>query len=144
MRRASVKAENVRIGQMIKGSIYNITDRGLFLLTTERYIAFIDHKEVPESPRVGETVEARVTYIRPDGRLNASLRPVKAEALEEDSEKLLMFLQQHDGKMPYSDSSAPALIKGKFHISKGAFKRALGHMQKAGLIYQSDGWTYLK
>lgn len=144
MRRASVKAENVRIGQMIKGSIYNITDRGLFLLTTERYIAFIDHKEVPERPRVGETVEARVTYIRPDGRLNASLRPVKAEALEEDSEKLLMFLQQHDGKMPYSDSSAPALIKGKFHISKGAFKRALGHMQKAGLIYQSDGWTYLK
>ena len=129
---------------MVKGSVYNITDSGAFMLTTERYIAFIDHKEVPERPRVGETVEARVTYIRPDGRLNASLRPVQAEALEEDSEKLLMFLQQHDGKMPYSDSSAPALIKGKFHISKGAFKRALGHMQKAGLIYQSDGWTYLK
>ena len=41
MRRASVRAENVRVGQMVKGSVYNITDRGAFMLTKERYIAFI-------------------------------------------------------------------------------------------------------
>ena len=60
------------------------------------------------------------------------------------SERILMLLQQHDGKMPYSDTTSPDIIKGKFKISKGAFKRALGHLMKDGLIEQKDGWTYLK
>lgn len=80
MRRASVRAENVRVGQMVKGSVYNITDRGAFMLTKERYIVFIANKEMVEKPRVGQELEARVTYIRPDGRLNASLREAKEKA----------------------------------------------------------------
>ncbi|WP_296732451.1 S1-like domain-containing RNA-binding protein [Anaerovibrio sp.] len=144
IRRASVKAEHVKKGQTITGSIYNITDSGIFMLTEERYIAFIPHKEAPYRPRVGEEITARVTYIRDDGRLNASLREAKVKAMETDSEKLLMFLQTHDGRMPYSDTSSPELIKGKFGISKAAFKRALGHLLKDGMIEEKDGWTFLK
>ena len=144
MRRASVRAENVRVGQKVKGSVYNITDRGAFMLTNERYIVFIANKEMVEKPRVGQELEARVTYIRPDGRLNASLREAKEKARISDSDKVLMFLQSNDGRMPYSDSSSPELIKGKFKISKAAFKRAIGRLYKDGLIEMRDGWTYLK
>ena len=144
MRRASVRAENVRVGQMVKGSVYNITDRGAFMLTKERYIVFIANKEMVEKPRVGQELEARVTYIRPDGRLNASLREAKEKARISDSDRVLMFLQSNDGRMPYSDSSSPELIKGKFKISKAAFKRAIGRLYKDGLIEMRDGWTYLK
>ena len=100
MRRASVRAENVRVGQMVKGSVYNITDRGAFMLTNERYIVFIANKEMVEKPRVGQELEARVTYIRPDGRLNASLREAKEKARISDSDRVLMFLQSNDGRMP--------------------------------------------
>lgn len=144
IRRASVRAENVRKGQVITGSIYNITDRGIFLLTKERYIAFVPHHEAPYKPRVGEEISARVTYVRPDGRINASLRKAKAEAIGNDSDKLMIFLQSHDGRMPYSDISSPELIKGKFGISKAAFKRALGHLMKDGLVIEKEGWTLLK
>ena len=144
MRRASVRAENVRVGQKVKGSVYNIPDRGAFMLTNERYIVFIANKEMVEKPRVGQELEARVTYIRPDGRLNASLREAKEKARISDSDKVLMFLQSNDGRMPYSDSSSPELIKGKFKISKAAFKRAIGRLYKDGLIEMRDGWTYLK
>lgn len=144
MRRASVPAENVRIGQMVKGSVYNLTESGAFMLTQERYIAFIARKEMVEVPRVGQTLEARVTYIRPDGRINASLREAKAKAMESDGDKILMFLQDNNGRMPYCDTSSPELIKGRFRISKAAFKRALGHLYKQGLIEMQDGWTYLK
>ena len=144
MRRASVRAENVRVGQKVKGSVYNITDRGAFMLTNERYIVFIANKEMVEKPRVGQELEARVTYIRPDGRLNASLREAKEKARISDSDKVLMFLQSNDGRMPYSDSSSPELIKGKFKISKAAFKRAIGRLYKDGLIEMRDRWTYLK
>lgn len=143
MRRASVKAVDVHKGQMVKGSVYNITDSGAFMLTTERYIAFIANNEMQEHPRVGQELEARVTYVRPDGRINASLREAKEKALVSDADKILMFLQSNNGRMPYCDTSSPELIKGKFKISKAAFKRALGHLYKDGLIEMKDGWTYL-
>ena len=143
MRRASVKAVDVHKGQMVKGSVYNITDSGAFMLTTERYITFIANKEMQEHPRVGQELEARVTYVRPDGRINASLREAKEKALVSDADKILMFLQSNNGRMPYCDTSSPELIKGKFKISKAAFKRALGHLYKDGLIEMKDGWTYL-
>ena len=143
MRRASVKAVDVHKGQMVKGSVYNITDSGAFMLTTERYIAFIANKEMQEHPRVGQELEARVTYVRPDGRINASLREAKEKALVSDADKILMFLQSNNGRMPYCDTSSPELIKDKFKISKAAFKRALGHLYKDGLIEMKDGWTYL-
>lgn len=143
MRRASVKAVDVHKGQMVKGSVYNITDSGAFMLTTERYIAFIANKEMQEHPRVGQELEARVTYVRTDGRINASLIEAKEKALVSDADKILMFLQSNNGRMPYCDTSSPELIKGKFKISKAAFKRALGHLYKDGLIEMKDGWTYL-
>lgn len=143
MRRASVKAVDVHKGQMVRGSVYNITDSGAFMLTTERYIAFIANKEMQEHPRVGQELEARVTYVRPDGRINASLREAKEKALVSDADKILMFLQTNNGRMPYCDTSSPELIKGKFRISKAAFKRALGHLYKEGFIEMKEGWTYL-
>lgn len=143
LRRASRSAEGVRVGDRLKGSVYNITESGVFLFTEERYIAFIDHREIPKRPRVGETVEMRVTYLRDDGRLNASLRPPKETARIEDADRLLALLREHDGKMPYTDATSPEVIQDRFHISKAAFKRALGHLLKEGLIEQCDGWTYL-
>ena len=143
LRRAARPAEGVRVGDRLKGSVYNITERGVFLFTEERYIAFIDHREIPRRPRVGETVEMRVTYLREDGRLNASLRPPKEEARVEDADALLALLTSHNGKMPYTDATSPEVIQARFHISKAAFKRALGRLIKEGRIVQRDGWTYL-
>ncbi|WP_313990450.1 S1-like domain-containing RNA-binding protein [uncultured Selenomonas sp.] len=143
LRRASRPAAGVRIGDRLRGSVYNITDRGVFLFTEERYIVFIDHSEIPHRPRVGETVEMRVTYLRDDGRLNASLRPPKETARLADADAIVALLEEHGGKMPYTDASSPEVIQSRFHISKAAFKRALGRLMKEGRILQRDGWTYL-
>ena len=83
-------------------------------------------------------------YVRKDGRLNASLREIKEKALFSDADKIMELLQNRNGRMPYSDSTSPEVIRDKFQISKAAFKRALGHLIKTGLIEERDGWTYLK
>ena len=46
--------------------------------------------------------------------------------------------------MPYWDKSMPEEIQERFHMSKAAFKRALGRLMKEGKIYQEEGWTYIK
>lgn len=144
LRRASRPAEGIKIGDTITGSVYNFNEQGAFLFTKERFIAFLHNDEILERPRVGAEVTARITYIREDGRLNVSMRPVKENAMDADTEKILKVLSSRGGQMPYSDSSPPEIIKDKFNISKAAFKRAMGRLLKDNLVEQREGWTYLK
>ncbi len=142
---ASIPAENVKVGDLVTGTIYNILDEGFFLFTTERYIGFLHRSEAPSNRRLdfGEQLTCRVTHVRDDGRLNLSLRPVKEKALVADAQALLALLQQRGGRMPYSDDTPKEIIQAKFGLSKAAFKRALGHLLKERKIKEQDGWTIL-
>jgi predicted RNA-binding protein (virulence factor B family) len=144
MERAAVPAKNVKIGDMLTGTVYNILKDGFFILTKERYIGFI-HRNQVEGGRLdfGQKVTGRVTYVRDDGHVDMSLRPVKEKAMDIDAERILTLLQKRHGTMPYSDDTPPEIIKDVFDISKAAFKRALGRLMKEGKIEQKDGWTSL-
>lgn len=144
LRQAARPAEGVSVGDLLIGSVYNYTEEGAFLFTNERFIAFLHKSEMTDRPKVGEEITVRVTFIREDGRLNVSMRPVKEEAMEQDAAGLLQYLRDRGGKMPYSDDTAPEIIRDKFNLSKSSFKRALGRLLKEGLIEQREGWTYLK
>lgn len=142
IRRASKPAENIKRGDKIIGTIYNITDAGAFVFSEERYIVFIAQKEIPKPVRAGEVVEARITFVREDGRLDASLRFAKETALQNDAEKILKFMRENGGKMPFNDKTSPIKIQTVFHISKAAFKRAIGHLYSEQRIEKnSDGWS---
>ncbi|MBO6180010.1 MAG: RNA-binding protein [Selenomonadaceae bacterium] len=144
LRRASKPAVNVKKGDKLRGSVYNITEKGVFMFSDERYIVFIDHKEVMERPRVGEEIECRVTFVREDGRLNASLRPQKENARLYDADMILAELHKRGGTMPYNDKTSSEVIKEKFNLSKAAFKRALGHLLKKGEIEFTETGAKLK
>ena len=144
MRRASKPAspETVKRGDKITGSIFNIIDAGAFMLSSERYIVFIANKEIPRKIKVGEEVTARVTFVREDGRLDASLREQKEKAMLTDADKILHYMQENDGTI--SEDVSPEFIVAKFHISKGAFKRALGHLFREHKITREGDTFKLK
>ncbi len=144
MRRASRPATDVKVGDTVSGSVYNFTDQGAFIFTEQRYIAFLANQEITHRPRVGQILSTRVTFIRDDGRINVSMRPVKEKAINIDAQMILEVLAARDNKMPYCDDTSSEVIRERFGISKAAFKRALGHLMKEGTIEQKDGWTYLK
>ena len=144
LQRAAKPAENVRVGDKLEGIVYNIVPEGFFLFSKERYIIFLHREQVPGGRLdFGQKVECWATFIRPDGRVNASLRPPKEEALYLDAQRLEKYMQERGGSMPYGDGTPPEIIKQKFDLSKAAFKRALGHLLKEGKISQEDGWTRL-
>ncbi|WP_433742436.1 CvfB family protein [Falsibacillus pallidus] len=138
------EAPRTMMNQDIKGRIYRLLKVGSFLLTEEGYRCFIHESEREKEPRLGELVTARVIDVKEDGSLNASLFPRKQEKMMDDSEKVLQYLTQRSGKMPYWDKSAPDEIQYRFEMSKAAFKRALGKLMKEGKVYQEEGWTYIK
>ena len=139
IRRASKPAENIKIGDKVTGEIFNIIDSGAFMFTHERNIVFIVKKDIPRVLKVGETVEARVTFIRDDGRLNASLREKKENELVQHAKIILKFIKANGGQMNFNDKSDPEKIQAVFHISKASFKRAVGHLYKERLIEKIDG-----
>ena len=144
IRRASVPAKNIKIGDKVTGAIYNITEAGAFLFSDERYIVFIDKQEIPRYLKVGEVLDARVTFVRDDGRIDASLRETKELAINSDAEIIFKFMQDNGGKMNLHDKSDPKEIYAAFKISKAAFKRAIGHLLKEQLIEKLDSGYKIK
>lgn len=139
IRRASKPATAIKRGDTVKGAVFNIIDKGAFVFSEERHIVFIPQKDIPRMLRIGEVVEARVTYLREDGRLDASLRATKENALDRDAEKIFAFMQKNGGAMPFGDKTAPEKIYAVFKLSKASFKRAVGHLYSQRRIAKIDG-----
>lgn len=135
---------NVKKGDSIVGRVYNMLDDGYLLVTDSKGILFL-HKEENDGRQInyGDQITGRVTFMREDGRANISLRALKQDAMQDDAKLLLEFMRNRGGSMPYSDETHAEIIKEKFGISKGAFKRALGSLLKNGLVKQQEGWTML-
>lgn len=130
--------------QTLVGTVYNQYPDGAFLITGEGYIIFLPRSEMDTGVRLGQEVPVRVTYVREDGRLNASTKPLKQKAMGDDAERILTYLEGRGGSMPYWDKTLPDIIDQKFSMSKAAFKRAMGKLMKENKVYQEDGWTYVK
>lgn len=121
---------------------YRLLPVGSFLLGVDvPYRIFVHESERQAEPRLGQEVEVRIIDVKEDGSLNGSLLPRKHERITGDAEQILKYLQDVGGKMPFGDKSSPDEIQEMFHMSKAAFKRALGTLMKAGKIKQQDGWT---
>lgn len=126
----------------IQARPYRLLPVGSFLLGIEvPYRIFVHSSEMQGEPRLGQDLQVRIIDVKDDGSLNGSLLPRKHERLSTDAEQILGYLQQVGGKMPFSDKSSPEEIQEMFHMSKAAFKRALGTLMKARKIKQVDGWT---
>lgn len=142
----SIASEAVRkdFNKNVQGYIYRTAKVGSWIYTLEGYKGFIHESQRQEEPRLGQKVEGRIIDIKEDGTVNVSLLARKQEAASNDAERIYDYLQSRNGAMPYSDKSQPEDIFERFHLSKGAFKRALGTLMKEGKVYQEGSWTYIK
>ena len=128
----------------VVATAYQLKLVGTRVMTENNELGFIHPSEREKEPRLGEELHARVIGVHEDGTLNLSLRPRTYEAIDDDSAMLLAALEHsEDGHLEFSDKSDPAAIKAYFGISKGQFKRAIGHLLKARKITQHDGQLWL-
>jgi len=125
----------------VSGTVYEIIDAfGAYVAVDDRYSALIPNKELFTSLKPGQTISARVTKVQPDGRLVLSIREKSYLQIDSDCTLVYDALCKAGGFLPYHDKTSPDLIKSKFGLSKNAFKRAIGHLQKEGkLLIEDDG-----
>lgn len=138
------KAPAIMRHKEVYGVVYQYVSEGARIFTDDKYLAFLHEDEMTIQPRIGEYIRTRVTFVREDGRINVTTKPLRSVQQEMDAEEIYAYLKDRDGAMPYSDDTSPDIIRTRFKMSKGAFKRALGKLMKERKIEQREGWTYLK
>jgi len=123
----------------VRGVIYQIKEElGAFVAVDNRYYGLIPKSEMYGRYREGEEIEARVTKVRDDGKLDLSLRKKAYMQMGTDAELVLKVLDEFDGVLPFNDKADPEVIKREFQMSKNAFKRAVGTLLKAGKVEITD------
>lgn len=119
----------------VKGIIYDRSDNfGLFVAVDDKYSARIPQKEAYGGFKVGDRIEARVTEVKADGKLELSVREKAFLQMDIDAGKIMEYLNAHGGEIPFTDKADPQTIKREFDMSKNAFKRAAGRLLKEGKI----------
>ena len=126
---------------MVEGFIYDTSDEfGVFVAVDNRFSALIPKKEVYGTLSIGQKIAARVTEVKPDGKLDLSVRDKIPMQMTRDAEIILVALEKRNGKLPFTDKADPEVIKKEFGLSKSAFKRAVGKLLKEQKIeIRTDG-----
>lgn len=128
----------------VKATVYRLKIVGTFVITDDLHLGFIHPSERDQEPRLGEQVNARVIGISSHGSLNLSLKPRAYQAIDDDAIQIIEQLKHSPNKqLPYTDKSSPATIKEVFGMSKGQFKRAIGHLLKKRLVSQVNNQLIL-
>ena len=129
--------------QTVQGRIYEKSDNfGVFVAVDDCYSALIPKQEEAGDLRIGDVIRARVTKVRPDGKLNLAVRRKAYLQLDADAELILKGIDEYEGVLPFDDKVSPEIIKREFGLSKNAFKRAVGHLMKQGLVRIGDRRIY--
>ncbi|EPD51978.1 hypothetical protein HMPREF1208_00784 [Staphylococcus sp. HGB0015] len=123
----------------IQARPYRLLRVGTFLLSEEGYKIFVHESERKEEPRLGQQLDVRIIGYNDKGELNGSFLPFAHERLDEDGERIFNLLVEYEGELPFWDKSSPEAIKEVFNMSKGAFKRAIGHLYKKRIINIETG-----
>ena len=122
-------------GDQVTGTVYETSRNfGAFVAVDSIYSALIPKKELVRDIRIGETVSARVTAVKADGKLDLSIREKGYLQMDTDMARILARLQAEGGTLTLSDKSSPEEIREQMGMSKNEFKRAIGHLYKEGKI----------
>lgn len=126
-------------GDEVTGVIYETSQEfGAFVAVDNIYSALIPRQEYHGEHAIGDKVQARVKSVREDGKLNLTIRRKAYLQMEDDARTVLTLLDSCEGVLPFNDKASPQVIERELHMSKNAFKRAVGRLLKLGMIEITD------
>ena len=125
----------------VKGTVYQIEENfGIFVAVDDTYSGMVPRRESAGDVKVGDSVTARVTAVKADGKLDLSLRRPAYLEIEDDAAAIIEIIKRDfGGELPFDDRAEPERIREVFSLSKAAFKRAVGHLMKSGEAMLSEG-----
>lgn len=126
--------------ETVTGRVYEFSDNfGTFVAVDDQYSARIPVSEDHSFLKVGDVIEAKITAVKPDGKLDLTLREKAYIQMDADAQKILELIDSYAGVLPFSEKASPEVIKRETGLSKAAFKRAIGRLYKERKITLDGG-----
>lgn len=116
------------------------TELGYRCIINKKFIGMIYHNEIFEPIKIGETYQAVVKKLRPDGLVDVSLQAQGFQRVDKASQDILEMLERNGGKSDLHDKSSPDEIRQVLNMSKKTFKNAIGILYKERkIVINKDG-----
>lgn len=120
-----------KTGDTVEGRVYEFSDNfGAFVAVDDQYSALIPNHEDHSLLRIGDVIQAKVTNVKEDGKIDITLRERAHVQMEEDAVKVMQVIEEFAGVLPFNDKASAEVIKRETGLSKAAFKRAVGRLYK--------------
>ena len=134
----------LNVGDSASGVVAKLVPGGIGIYTNSFDYVFIHKSLLRKNFRLGETIDFKIININQYNEYNASTIQNKEYARLTDSDDILYYLKANGGVMRLGNASSPEEISAVLHMSKSAFKRAMGNLYKQQLIEIEDYKTTLK
>ncbi|MCB0586401.1 MAG: GntR family transcriptional regulator [Phaeodactylibacter sp.] len=140
-----LELENIQLkeGEEVNLLIGPPTDIGFIAIINHRYRGLLYKNELFRPVQSGAQCKGFVKTIRPDKKIDLSLRKPGYAHVEPNAERILQLLEQNNGFLNLHDKSSPAEITARLQMSKKTFKKAIGALYKQRLIRIEEDGIYL-
>ena len=130
------------IGQTVSAIAYRFGEEGINLVTLDKVNVFVHKSMIRDKYHLGQLVDVKIVHKGKQG-YNGSLTGNKENMIDPDKELIIRYLKANGGKLRLDAKSSSEEIEGLLHISRKAFKRALGGLYKDRLVEFENGFTIL-
>lgn len=126
-------------GDSVEALVLRHTDTGYACIVNNLHSGMLYDNELFRNLEIGQTVEASVHRVRPDGKIDLTLGGNARQRSRSLADAIADRIAA-EGSLAVSEKSSPDAIKEAFACSKKDFKKAVGHLLKTGKIeIKSDG-----
>ncbi len=115
--------------------IYRKTEIGYEVIINKKHFGLLHSGDVFHDIRVGDKLEGFIKKVRTDNKIDVMPGKVGYDRVENETDKIMRLLEEHNGYLPYQDKSEPTAIYDFFGMSKKTFKMAIGALYKERKIY---------
>lgn len=132
----------LELDQQYEGIVSSAKQNGFVVVTSDFNICFIPKALTRQTYHLGEVVSFKVKEIKEKQVIGTMIQNKEIERLN-DSDIILSYLKNMGGAVNLGNNAKPEDIYKVFHMSKSAYKRAIGHLYKLKLINIYDDYIKL-
>jgi uncharacterized protein len=106
------------------------SDLGYVVIINNKHIGLIHFSAVFKDLKPGDKLTGYIKTIRPDNKIDVMPGKPGYQRVEEETDKIIRLLKEHNGYLPFHDKSDPEEIYTFFGMSKKVFKMTIGTLYK--------------
>lgn len=135
--------DKLKVGEGVELMMWHPTTLGYTAIINGHMVGLVYQDDIYEDLWPGDIKHGFIKRVREDGKIDLSLRPFGYNKVTDESQKILDYLNKHNGVMDFTDKSNPDSIARAFRMSKKVFKKALGLLYKQKLVVLEKDQTRL-